>query len=517
MFRSLWQNRSSRIFLLIFVFSVLIRVWSINNPILDQHAWRQSSSAIVARNYLSDMNPFHPRVDMINRGQYPSAFGFYEYYVALLAKVVGFSNQLGRSLSLFVFLVGLVFFYRLVTRFFGERTALWASAFYSFLPVSAYYSRSFQPDSGMVSLTVVFMYYFTRWVDEERRSDYVLSIVAAFFMFSFKIVSLYMLIPATAYLFMHKRWKALTDARYYVMVAVALALPVFYHLYVPIATGGFYKSAFFNQDKWGNAAIWLSFEYWFKTFLPFGNLWEYQFMHAGYILFVLGIFQKVRERRQWVFHVWLGAVFLFFIVAAYGMHHEYYSLPLMPVGCIFIGRFLDNFFSSHAWADRRRRFAYGLVSFMVLYTFVFSLCRLWDRCDIRSNMAYLPVSAVVRAATRPGDIVLYSTKGYEELQYLCARKGLHFRPPYGQKDGMALVGEYERMADRLNGRTDIHYKMLVMTDYDLARKEPELYRSLKTRYRLLYETDKAYVFQLDRPGSPDTDRKIRRGTDAPQI
>jgi hypothetical protein len=75
--RTIWGNRTNRIFLMIFLFSLSLRLFSITNPLLDQHAWRQSSCGIVARNYLSDMDLFRPKVDMVATA-YPPAFSFYE-------------------------------------------------------------------------------------------------------------------------------------------------------------------------------------------------------------------------------------------------------------------------------------------------------------------------------------------------------------------------------------------------------------------------------------------------------
>jgi hypothetical protein len=202
---------------------------------------------------------------------------------------------------------------------------------------------------------------------------------------------------------------------------------------------------------------------------------------------VLGVFRKVQERRQWLFYFWMGSVFLFFLVAAYAMHHEYYSLPLVPVGCVFIGRFLADFFGSHCWVAGQK-LKYGLVSFMVLYAFVFSLCRLRDRCCITNLAHYIPMAEVIQKNTQPGDLVLYSTKGFEELQFLAHRKGPHI-----SRD--QLMEEAGRGNITL-GAPALDYSLIAIADYDIAGKTSAFYKALRKKYEIIYEQPNGYVFKV---------------------
>jgi hypothetical protein len=353
----------------------------------------------------------------------------------------------------------------------------------------------------MVALTVVFIFYFARWVDENRWGDYLPGIVAAFFMISFKLPSLYMFLAAAAYLFLIRGWRSIADWRCYVFVAASSAFPLLYYHLVPILSPDVYCGSISKVYHLANFSYLASFTYWYKTFLPWGNLWEYQFAHAGYILLVLGIFRKVQDRRQWLFYFWMGSVFLFFLVAAYAMHHEYYSLPLVPVGCVFIGRFLADFFGSHRWVTGQR-LTYGLVAFMVLYSFVFSLCRLWDRCSIKDLAHYIPMAEVIQKSTQPGDLVLYSTKGFEELQFLAHRKGPHISRDH-------LIGEVDRGNITL-GAPALDYRVIAIADYNIAEKAPAFYAALRQKYQLLYAQPKAYVFKIPSAKEPSPQPEKQR-------
>lgn len=467
-----------KIFLLVFLFCISIRLWHINNPLLDEHSWRQTASAMVARNYVETPNFFKPQTDFEYR--YPGAFGLYEYVVGILGKIFGYSDILGRLVSLVIFLIGFVYFYRLVYRFWGHSIALWASAFYSFFPVSVFYSRSFQTDSGMVSLGIIFLYYFTLWVNRKKIKYLIISAFLANLTFLFKLPSVYLLIAATGYWFIKERWQFVKDRRWYIFVVFSLILPLFYQLYVPIATNGRIYSAIFEQDKFGSIPVYLSFEFWFKTFLPWGNLFEYHYMHAGYILLLLGIFKKVQKIEQWFFYVWMFSVFMFFIVAAKGMHHEYYSLPLMPVACVFIGRFLGDFYAgiSKRWSvGRIEKFKIGLVSFMVLYSFVFSMIRLHDRLKI--NPRYLEIAEVVNKNTKPQNLVVVLDKSEPEILYYSHRKGMHIRS----------TGDLEKY---LLGK-DNKYSAFAVTDFIVDQIDKSLYGKLKSKYEIIVENQSGIV------------------------
>lgn len=335
--------KKNYLFIIIFTFAVFIRLWKINNPLLDEHSWRQTTSAMVARNYLKDMNLFKPQTDF--QSPYPFVFGLYEYSVACLAKIFGYSDVLGRLTSLSFFILGFIYFYKLVKKYLGERASLFALTFYTFLPTSVFYSRSFQVDGPMTSLSIVFIFYFGLWVEQRKRIHFLLSVIVANVLFMFKISSLYMIIAAILYLYSFEGIKFIKNPKLYIFLILSMAFPIFFNQYVPVMEAN--KGKIFSPlGGWIlHKDTLLSFDFWYKTF--FANLFEYQYMHTGYIFFVIGLFQHIKDARYRLFHVWLISIIAFFIVAAYGMHHEYYLVVLIPVACVFIGSFLSDFFQRY--------------------------------------------------------------------------------------------------------------------------------------------------------------------------
>ncbi|MBN1621549.1 MAG: glycosyltransferase family 39 protein [Endomicrobiales bacterium] len=471
--------KKHKIFLVIFLFGLLLRLWHITNPLLDEHHWRQTGSSIIARNYTRNLNFFKPEHDLLY--EYETAYGLYEYIVGVLGRIFGFSDILGRLVSLFIHLLGFFYLYKLLERIWGMRTALWASAFYSFLPVSVFYSRSFQPDASMASLTIIFMYYFSLWVEEKKWRYFLLSIVCAELAFLTKIPSFFVFIPAALYWFLYDRYKLAVDWRWYAFILITISIPLFYHWYVPVATDGeFFSAISSRQNKYSSFAVLLSPGFWWNRF--FIDISEYQFTHAGYIFLILGIFKKVEDKRQWLFYYWLLGFVVFSLVAAVGMTHEYYWIPFIPVGCAFIGRFLGGFYSDYKarWQKSNTgKFLVILVSLMVLYSIVFSLIRIKDRYKVKLN--YLEIAEIIRQNSSRDESILVFDKGETEVIYYANRKGYHVR----------IIPELKAKLEEKD-----KYSLLAVTDFDLKTEYPDFYLELVDKSRVICDGEYGLVVKL---------------------
>ncbi|MCI0531795.1 MAG: dolichyl-phosphate-mannose--protein mannosyltransferase, partial [candidate division Zixibacteria bacterium] len=89
---------SAILWVLLFV-SVAARFYHFGIPILDHQSWRQADSAAMARNfYQEEFNPLYPRVDGRGwtSGHVESEFPLYSFLVAILYKMFGFHESVGR-------------------------------------------------------------------------------------------------------------------------------------------------------------------------------------------------------------------------------------------------------------------------------------------------------------------------------------------------------------------------------------------------------------------------------------
>lgn len=128
----------------------LIRLIGIVNPPLEiGHNWRQVTGLMVTRNYLEiDANILYPRIDdnQGNTGITGMEFPVLNYLYYLTAKIFGFTHWYGRLLNLIISSIGLLFFSRIIRKYFNYRVAL-ASTLCLIGSIWFAFSRKMMPDT----------------------------------------------------------------------------------------------------------------------------------------------------------------------------------------------------------------------------------------------------------------------------------------------------------------------------------------------------------------------------------
>lgn len=159
----------------------LIRLENIDLPALDEHAWRQTITLGVARNYMEvDDNFFHPRTVICDSrgGIQAQEFPLLNYCIAVLWKIFGVHNWCFRLFSLVVASLGLFAFSKIVRRLTEERTALFATVVFG-VSIAFTYSRKAMPDVFAVSLVLMGLNWGWRYLEEKKAWQLIL-----FFLFS---------------------------------------------------------------------------------------------------------------------------------------------------------------------------------------------------------------------------------------------------------------------------------------------------------------------------------------------
>ncbi|MEZ4965222.1 MAG: glycosyltransferase family 39 protein [Saprospiraceae bacterium] len=158
----------------------LVRLENIDLPALDEHAWRQSITLGVARNYLEwDANFFHPRTVICDSrgGIQAQEFPLFNYCIFLLWKVFGTHNWCFRLFNLIVASMGLFAFHRIVRRMTGdERTGFYASVIFG-VSVAFMYARKAMPDVFAVSLVLMGVSWGWRYLEEKKNRQLALFFV----------------------------------------------------------------------------------------------------------------------------------------------------------------------------------------------------------------------------------------------------------------------------------------------------------------------------------------------------
>jgi len=380
---SSWMNilkDRQRVILAFIILSALaLRLWGVTNPLADFHEFRQTYTALFAKFfYLKGMHILSPDIGVINYLNV-SEFQLYPFIVALLYKIFGLHDIIGRLVSIFfsclsVWLLGLT-----VAKFFTKRAGLIASALFAILPVLVFYGRTFMLESLMIFLAISAIYCTARYVDEGGWKFFLLASGSAALALLVKIPSIYLLLPLGFLFFNRYGFKSAIRPQVIVFFLVVL-LPAFwwYYLYPRYFAAGImdlrgataytdptmekvYQMQRMNPDTWSEL-----------FFNRFGQLY---LAFAGFLFLVLdlgfrlidGITQLVKgragvglpeaqlsyesgklknrhgySREQLVFIAWaLGVMGFVVYFITPNMIHEYYQLPILPPFIALIAGYLD--------------------------------------------------------------------------------------------------------------------------------------------------------------------------------
>ncbi|MDO8269283.1 MAG: glycosyltransferase family 39 protein [Candidatus Levybacteria bacterium] len=327
---------------IIMFFGFWFRTYKIDNPIADWHSWRQADTAAVSRNFIKDgFNPLYPQYDALNplneTGEpNPNRYFFAEfplyniitYYVYLN---FGIHEHYARMISVIFSTLTILFMYLLVQRYSSRWVALGAAALFAFLPYNVYYGRVTMADPLYIFFSVASLYLITKWLEKEN----ILLMLIAAVSFSLAVLTkpyaLVLLLPIS-YLF-YRKWgvKMIGRVGMYAFLVVALAPFMLwrYHIYQH-PEGMFGTTWLYNE---GNIRFTGAYFRW----LVYDRMSRLIFATGGFVLFWIGIVKGFSKKSGYFYYFWLASIFAFFVVIAKGnVTHDYYQMPLVPIGCIFI-------------------------------------------------------------------------------------------------------------------------------------------------------------------------------------
>lgn len=168
---------------ILFVAAIAIRLYDLTDLPLDFHPTRQLFSALKARGMYYQSLPDAPaelRAFAIQQGKMRATIEpeILERLTAFTWQFSGEQLWVARIYSILFWLTGGIFVYLLARDLFNRDGALFATAFYLFLPYTVMASRSFQPDPLMTALVISFWWAVNRWA---RRGEWKWVILASLF------------------------------------------------------------------------------------------------------------------------------------------------------------------------------------------------------------------------------------------------------------------------------------------------------------------------------------------------
>lgn len=349
------MSKKIQLFILLIILfgAFIVRLYRFNNPIADWHAWRQADTSSVSRNFVKyGFDILHPRFDDISNipsgKDNPQGYRFVEFpvYNILQAGLYQISGKFtlvewGRIVTIISSLLSLVFIYLLVKKYADNTAALFAAAFYAFLPFNIYYGRSILPDPSMAMASLGGIYFFDKWMDTgiaKKPMNWLWFFISLIFTASALLLKPYAIfftlpiIYLTFYKFgfnFYKKWQL------YVYLLISITPLILWRIWMTKYPEGIPASDWLFNG--GNIRFTGAFFYWLfaermgKIILGY---WGLMILGFG----IIAAAKKKLVQKNLFFVSFLVSSLLYLVVIARGnVQHDYYQILIIPSLSIFLG------------------------------------------------------------------------------------------------------------------------------------------------------------------------------------
>ncbi|HVH29836.1 MAG TPA: glycosyltransferase family 39 protein [Vicinamibacterales bacterium] len=366
------MKQTARIVLgFVLLFGFCARAATYKAPLLDHHAWRQADTAAIARNfYREGLNPLYPQIDQ--RGD--QRFGYVEtglelfaFLVAALARLVGFTPEIGRLLSALLFVCSCLMMWRFVRHRYGEECGIVAAFLYAFgFPLLLWAERSFMNESLLVCLSIASLLSAQRYLEQRRGRDLLWLILGTSLVGAIKLPYLIVWAPIAGLFLEVDGSRAWRGPLLLMMFANLVAAGAWYWHAHQLAT--ITGLSFGMTDKLFDPAVVFSMSF---PRVMASRLMKDILGPVGVVGALGGLWYGLRERRWCEAFGIAGFVAYLVLVAGGNYIHDYYQLAVMPVAPSLVSfgvlRLVDAFATS---PERRRRWLATALGVAALATFV---------------------------------------------------------------------------------------------------------------------------------------------------
>jgi len=426
----LFYNRYAFLADVLIVIAVGHKLYGFERPLLGHHAWREADTAAIARNYHGGgMKFFYPEVDWGGPGPNycETEFPLYSFGAAALYGLAGVREWLGRLLSLAAYAVQLLLVYKIGRRLLTGGAALAATFLFAVSPIGAFMGRAFMPEAWMLAASLGAVYFFLRWLDGRRSSDFFDAAACLALAGALKLTAFHLLILLGLLGLRYARRELRSPAPYLALGGAFLpAAAWYYHAHRLFEQTGLTFGIWVAGDKWATFSTLASADFYRKMLTE--NLAANVLTVPGLTLAVAGVVLLFARRSDFRFKLlaWLGAAALYLLVLARGAYeHDYYSLPLLAPAALAGG-----YAAAEGLKLFRRNVAGKAVAVLVALVLAAAVPSFTAkfRSFVRVNDAAARAGAYLNEVdTGEAPIVTFNDGGPQWLYY-CGRKGWILSP-----------------------------------------------------------------------------------------
>ena len=486
------MRRTEQLAIWLSILAVAARLIWIDQPYIDTWSWRQSDVAAIAQNYFH--NGFHflyPQIDWAGNatGYVGTEFPLLPFLAAVCYKIFGVHDWIGRVETVILFAVSLPFFFFLVRDLFGATAAVWALLFYGFAPLSLFTSREFMPDMPSLSLALVGLYLFKRWLDQERPVGFVAAACAISLSILIKAPSAIIGVPMACLAFQRFRLAAIRRLDLWLLAVIALVPAAIWYWHAHSVAQNFYPHHFF-----GAGGVQIGSARWYEQIAVFtttSSLTPVLVILAAAGLFLTRSIQRLPDGAH-AFHWWFGAMIIFIITAGKGNRHPWYQLPLVPITAAFAG--VACAFLAAKISNRPMK---TILSILLTVSFASAVFH-YARPFYRSWAVHLREAGLeLQRTTSPNSLIVAADHGDPTMFYYAQRRGWHLPEKNGIYDGdpangQQLIDDVAQL--RKQGATHV---VFVSTTLWFVDHYHEFARYLARTATLLQKTPQFTIYKLN--------------------
>jgi 4-amino-4-deoxy-L-arabinose transferase-like glycosyltransferase len=471
--------------------------------------WRPTDLAAIALNYYRHGFDFlHPQILWGGNGPgyVEMEFPLIPYGIALLYALLGVHDWLALAIPMLCG-IGLAIVMNVFTKhFFGPTAGFLAGLFVATSPTWLAMSTGVWPDVPPIFCGALGLYMLTRWVENDEKGHFVLAAFCISLAILLKLTSLYLGLPI-AFLFWvkyrHEWWRVRQAWMFAVLVLLpptlwyihAYRLFLQYHNTFGIIASGY--------SKFGDAGILTDPRFYAKTFI---RLVMFHTTPLGFLLVIVGSTRRADRAVQYLFHVWLGTVLLYFLVVARGVNlgHYQYALPIIPPSAALAGSGLVTLFrklESRQWtniAPSKRMVAFILVALLAANTAAANYIFESRGMGFRSlSVQKMTTGKAVARLTAPGTLIIVVDADMDDRtpeRSMTPPEVFYFSDRRGWYRAMAWLTA-EAIEDlRMQGA---HYLAVSGNHVNYFRTHfAGLYNDCTRRYQTLMDSDEGIIYDL---------------------
>ncbi|GEM_PF-4956873 len=488
-------NNNKIVFAVILFVFLSLRLIGISNPILDAAPTRQANNAQVARNYYLHHNPFllaeigldgaKPIYQLLELPIVP-------YVVSILYRVFGGVHEwIYRLITLLFSLATFLMLYQFVKLVYDRTTAAAAAAAYSLSPLEIILAKSLLVESAILCFSLASIFALYRWVLYRSKIWYWISCFCLTTAVLLKPYSMYLFLPVAYLFYLKSGILFLRQIHFWFLIGFCAASFVFYVTWQNqlIAAGlpTIYTISGMLGDSLRSAGI--------SSGMPIGPFVKRLYAiftqdmltPVMFLPFLTGVFMKTHSRAKGLFHYWLLAVAVYFLMSSYVIaFHGYYSLPALLPCSIFVGIGINQMIQEGFFRSKKIFYKKTGVVFLSLIVLV---------CTLReAGMSYLVTpeqKALVEAGLKTNTLVEKDAVIIAHTAKLSPASLIY----YANREGIAAKDATIEMIEK---GIEKNARYFVTSSPEVIENNQELRNYLSKKHSLVIKEPGYAIFMLEK-------------------